>query len=76
MTKIEKQMIGAFIVCSVGLSVGVSVVIDGSTALYNEYKNNTDTYKKECFDKFKSLEYEIIANELYCKTETGFIKAD
>jgi len=62
-----------FVVSTVSLlTVLNSLVITA----YTQYKDSSDSYKKQCFDEFGDFEYEVIKNELYCKTSEGFVKSN
>lgn len=74
MTKIEKQMIATVIVFVVGVIVIGNLAIDTGFEAYNKYVNITDSYKEKCLKKFKTIEYEVVNDELYCKSTNGLVK--
>ena len=74
MNKIKKQMIGVAIVLSVVFTVLVNIVIHKGIESYSEYVSITDAYKKKCLEKFKTVDYEFVDGELYCKSSEGLVK--
>ncbi len=74
MTKIEKQMIGGVIVSLVGAVVLGNIVINQGTKAYSEYVSVTEAYKKKCLEKFKTVDYQVVDGELYCKSSEGLVK--
>ena len=55
-----------------------SVIIKSCTSDLNDvvarYKKITDGYKEKCLSKFKTIEYEVVSDVLYCKTDKGLVK--
>ena len=74
MTKIEKQMIGGVLVVAVGLIVGIKGMVSSGTEAYELYKTTTDAHKEKCLTKFKTIEYEMVNDILYCKSVNGLVK--
>lgn len=54
--------------------IGLFLIIVGSVATTIMYKSFADAHKEKCLTKFKTIEYEIVSNVLYCKTNDGLIK--
>jgi len=59
---------------STGQFLCFSAVVLIISVNYTQYIDKRDSYKKQCFDKFSSFEYEVISDELYCKSGGKSIK--
>lgn len=66
----NKNIIIIFVVMSVLIMLLELVVMSA----YDEYKAQTDIHKEKCLDKFKAIEYEVVSDVLYCKTDDGLVK--
>ena len=69
-TKVMLLSLGQFVL----VVIFISLVIYQIQNIYGKYSQADDKSKKECFDKFKTFEYEVVSEVLYCKTPDGFVK--
>jgi len=74
MTRTEKKMIGAIIVMAAGFYVMIDLAAKLGKSAYTEHKTTTDSHKKKCLDKYKTIDYEIVSGKLYCKTNEGLVE--
>jgi len=74
MTKIEKQMVGGVIVFALLVVVMIKSIAFVGEKAYYEYKAVTDAHKSKCLDKFKTIDYEVVDDVLYCKSVDGLVK--
>jgi len=59
------------------ISLTCFVIFVASTAnIVITYLEEQDMHKKTCFDKYKTIEYEYIADELYCIKAGELIKLE
>ena len=68
--KSTKEMIIAIMVFSVLLTF----LQENIKSNYSKYKATTDAYKEQCLAKFKTIEYEVVNEILYCKSVNGLVK--
>lgn len=52
----------------------VFLVVIGMIILSGLYNHFTSAHEQKCLAKFKTIEYEIVSDVLYCKTNDGLIK--
>lgn len=77
MAKIEKKMIDGvgvfvFILCTVLFVVLLATIV---RKMHKSYKvTTTEVHKQKCLTKFKTIEYEVVSDVLYCKTVDGLVK--
>jgi hypothetical protein len=74
MTKLEKQMIIGVLVVGVLGAMAIHNIINQGGKAYELYKITTDAHKQKCLDKFKTIEYEMVNDVLYCKSTNGLVK--
>lgn len=51
----------------------VAFVLNGAY-MYQKYTDGQDAYKKQCFDKFGFFDFEVVSDDLYCKSGGKSIK--
>ena len=76
MSKTEKQMIGVIVIAFfviVFFIIGNFAIEQGKKA-YGDYVSITDSYKEKCLVKFKTVDYEVVNDELYCKSVDGLVR--